>query len=188
MSIPDFSITLHGAISNAFKEHSVHTFQQATLFVSRLPYARNADKNNLVTVFTDNCGTCSTKHALLKQLSEEQGFSRLKLMAGIFKMNRHNSRAVAGTLIKYGLDYIPEAHCYLRYNGAIFDYTFSSKQLDFAGDLLEEQEIEPQQISEWKIAYQKAFIRKWLSENPQIQYSPDELWSIREQCISDLSH
>ena len=160
MSIPNFLITLDGAVSNAIKEHNVNTFQQATLFVSRLSYGRNANKNELVTVFTDNCGTCSTKHALLKQLAQEQGFSGLKLMVGIFKMNRHNTPAVAGTLVQYRLDYIPEAHCYLRYNGAIFDYTFSSSQLDFAGELLEEQEIEPKQIADWKIAYHKAFISK----------------------------
>ena len=187
MSIPDFSITLDGAVSNAFMEHNVHTFQHATSFVGLLPYARNTNKNDLVTVFSDHCGTCSTKHALLKQLAQEQGFSGLKLMVGIFKMNRHNTPAVAGTLVQFGLDYIPEAHCYLRYNGDIFDYTFSSTQLDFAGDLLEEQEIEPQHIADWKVAYHKTFISNWLVGNPQIQYSPEELWDIREACIMVLS-
>jgi hypothetical protein len=182
----DFSIARAGIISDQFLLRDITTYKEAAAYASRLFYGRNANKNELVTVFTDNCGTCSTKHALLKLLAEEQAFSGLKLMAGIFKMNRHNTPAVACTLVQYRLDYIPEAHCYLRYNGAIFDYTFSSSQLDFADDLLEEQEIEPQQIADWKIVYHKAFIGKWLVGNPQIQYSPDELWVIREQCIRDI--
>ena len=187
MENPDFKITQAGIISDQFLQRGVNTYKAAAAYAGRLPYARNANKNDLVTVFSDNCGTCSTKHALLKQLAQEQGFSGLKLMVGIFKMNRHNTPAVAGTLVQFGLDYIPEAHCYLRYNGDIFDYTFSSTQLDFAGDLLEEQEIEPQHIADWKVAYHKTFISNWLVGNPQIQYSPEELWDIREACIMVLS-
>ena len=91
MENPDFKITQAGIISDQFLQRGVNTYKAAAAYAGRLPYARNANKNDLVTVFSDNCGTCSTKHALLKQLAQEQGFSGLKLMVGIFKMNRHNT-------------------------------------------------------------------------------------------------
>ena len=64
--IPEFKIEQNGEISKEFLSRNILTFSQAALFVSQLPYGRNQNKNNLLTVFTDNCGTCSTKHALLK--------------------------------------------------------------------------------------------------------------------------
>ena len=187
MEGPDFAIVYSAGISGAFLQRGITTFREAADYVSRLPYGRNADKTDLATVFSDGCGTCSTKHALLKVLANENDFDGLKLMVGIFKMNHNNTPAVAGTLGKYGLDHIPEAHCYLRYNRGIFDHTFSNVQLDFVADLMEEQEIEPLQITDWKVAYHKTFINKWLAGDPQIVFSAVEIWEIREQCIRDIS-
>ncbi|MFN6341326.1 MAG: hypothetical protein ACK4Y6_02890, partial [Bacteroidota bacterium] len=70
----DFEIKSKGQISKEFIDRNIFTFNQASIFVRQLAYGRNADKNNLTSVFTDNCGTCSTKHALLKKLADENNF------------------------------------------------------------------------------------------------------------------
>ncbi|OYU84688.1 MAG: hypothetical protein CFE24_05145 [Flavobacterium sp. BFFFF2] len=67
---------------------NISHFQQAADFVKQLPYGRNLDKENLVSVLSDGCGTCSSKHALIKQLAIENQFESLKLCMGLFKMNR----------------------------------------------------------------------------------------------------
>jgi hypothetical protein len=185
---PDFEIRAGGPISNEFISRGVTTFAKAALLVQQLPYGRNSDKTDFTTIFTDNCGTCSTKHALLKMLAMENNFEELQLVTGIFKMTAANTPPVAATLAQHQLRYIPEAHCYLRYRGRIFDYTTTgSGSAAFAHSLLDEIEINPAQITEYKINYHKKFIEGWLSSNSHLKITPAQAWAIREQCIRDLS-
>lgn len=184
----DFDIKPVGRISNQFLAYKISTFMEATKFVRQLAYRRNENKADLTTVFTDNCGTCSTKHALLKQLSDENNFTGLKLITGLFRMNASNTPKVSATLKKYKLDYIPEAHNYLKYLNQILDFTNeNSKPADFENDLIEETEIRTDQITEFKINYHKQYLTNWLYKQSTLNLTLDELWKIREQCIADLS-
>jgi hypothetical protein len=184
----DFDINSSGQISREFVERNLLTFQQAALFVKELDYGRNADKVNLVSVFAENRGTCSTKHALLKRLADENGFDKVRLVVGLFRMNKNNTPKVAAALQKNSLEYIPEAHCYLRYEDQILDLTTKkSKPSDFLEDLIEETEITPEWINEYKVSYHKNYLVNWLEQNKQIKFSLNDLWKIREQCIQDLS-
>ena len=185
---PDFDIKSMGQISKEFTDRNIVTFKQASLFIKQLAYGRNADKNNLATVFTDNCGTCSTKHALLKRLADENEFEKVKLIVGLFKMNKKNTPQVSSTLEKYNLEYIPEAHCYLKFEDKIIDLTkLNSKPTDFLDELIEEIEILPEQITDFKVNYHKNYLASWLDKNKQINLSLNELWEIREECIQKLS-
>lgn len=185
---PDFDIKSMGQISKEFTDRNIVTFKQASLFIKQLAYGRNADKNNLATVFTDNCGTCSTKHALLKRLADENEFEKVKLIVGLFKMNKKNTPQVSSTLQKYNLEYIPEAHCYLKFEDQIIDLTkLNSKPTDFLDELIEEIEILPEQITDFKVNYHKNYLASWLDKNKQINLSLNELWEIREECIQKLS-
>ena len=185
---PDFDIKSMGQISKEFTDRNIVTFKQASLFIKQLAYGRNADKNNLATVFTDNCGTCSTKHALLKRLADENEFEKVKLIVGLFKMNKKNTPQVSSTLQKYNLEYIPEAHCYLKYEDKIIDLTkLNSIPTDFLDELIEEIEILPEQITDFKVNYHKNYLASWLDKNKQINLSLNDLWKIREECIQKLS-
>lgn len=184
----NFKINRLGNISNRFLEYNIYTFQQALDFVRHLPYGRNLNKSDLITVFVEGCGTCSTKHALLKQLAIENNYDNIKLIMGLFKMNANNTPEITKTLNENKLDYIPEAHCYLKIENEIIDVMkVNSKPEDFANDLIEEKEILPNQIADYKEAYHKNYLENWLKGNKQIIYTLNELWAIREQCIQDLS-
>lgn len=184
----DFKINSTGPVSREFTRRHIFTFQEATEFLRLLPYGRNADKKDVRTLFEDKCGTCSTKHGLLKILADENKFEELELVLGIFRMNKENTPLVAKTLKMAGLTFIPEAHNYLIFKNQILDYTHShSKPSDFAGDLMEEKIIEPDQISDFKVAYHKDYLRSWLKSNQHLKYSVEELWEVREQCIKDLT-
>jgi len=186
---PNFKIEKKGPASESFLERNISDFRQAMLFVKNLPYGRNQNKEILTTVFSDNCGTCSTKHALLKLLADENGFKDLVLVIGIFKMGAANTPLVKNTLKNYQLEFLPEAHNYLRYKGAIIDCTkINWGASAFEGDILEEIEILPNQITAYKVDYHKKFIRKWLMKNKHVPYDPEQLWAIKEQCIADLSN
>jgi hypothetical protein len=185
---PDVEILSKGEVSKEFVNRNILTFNQAALFVKQLAYGRNADKKTLTSVFTDNCGTCSTKHALLKRLGDENNIEGLKLMVAIINMNKNNSPEVSATLLKYQLNYIPEAHCYLRYKDQIIDLRkTNTAPTSFLDDLIEEIEISPEQISDYKATYHKKHLVTWLNNNKHIHFTLNEIWSIREQCILDLT-
>lgn len=185
---PSFTIKSTAPISILFLEQSIYTFKEAAAFIKQLPYRRNANKNDLTSVFTDNCGTCSTKHAVLKKLADENNFEGLDLMLGIFKMNAKNTPKISAILQKNKLTYLPEAHTYLRFNNCIFDYTtIHSKPADFINDLMEEVIVSPHQISDFKISYHKEQLAHWLEKKPNINYTLNDIWVIREQCIQKLS-
>ena len=189
MDHPDFKITSEKPISSLFVSRGITDFKEAMRFVTQLPYGRNKNKSDLRTVFSDNCGTCGTKHALLKQLADENDLKDLKLMIGIFRMNAQNTSAVKATLEKHKLAYIPEAHNYLRYREEIIDCMKENWSIaDFKDDILEEIEITPEQITTYKVDYHKKCLEGWIQKQGNIPYSLDELWRIREQCIRDLSN
>lgn len=186
---PSFSILPKGEISNAFLERNITSFYEACLFIGDLPYGRNSNKNRLVGLFEEQCGTCSTKHALLKLLAEENNFNGLRLILGMYKMNAINSPKLKVILEQNKLDFLPEAHCYLKYNNQIIDHTNNkSKLTDFSDDLLEEIEINVNEITEFKVTYHKNYLKDWLLKNPPIKHHLNEIWDIREQCIKSLSN
>lgn len=189
-AIPAWAIAADkGPVANAFVRLGISHFGAAAQYIKELPYGRNADKTNLLTVFSDRKGTCSTKHALLRQLAIEHSQDNIRLMLGLFRMNAINTPAIAATLSRYGLDYIPEAHNYLLLDDGILDCTYStSGARHFAADLLTEQQISPEQITAYKVQYQQAFLQQWLSDTGKnATFTPAEIWSVREQCIRDLS-
>ncbi|WP_206531791.1 GNAT family N-acetyltransferase [Sphingobacterium sp. DR205] len=176
-----------GTISESFTAIGINTFQQASKWVSDLDYRRNHNKNNKLVLFDEQCGTCSTKHALLKLLADENENTSLKLILGIFKMNGKNTLAIKDTLERYKLKYIPEAHSYFRTKNYILDFTgIGVNETKFELDLLNEVEINPDQISEYKVQYHRNFLSHWIEEN-KIPYSLDELWKIREGCIRAIT-
>ena len=175
-----------GKISKAFHNMAIETFQQASNWVKTLPYRRNLNKDNESALFEEHCGTCSTKHALLKRLATENGNTEIRLMLGIFKMNAKNTPAVKDILKEYNLKYIPEAHNYLRACNYLMDYTgIGVNEAKFELDLLAETEISPNQITDFKVRYHRDFLKAWIKEN-NIPYSLDELWNIREKCIAEI--
>lgn len=187
-TLPDFKLQANGTHTEAFRSRGLHTFHLAADFIRYLPYGRNTDKSNLATVFTDGCGTCGTKHALLRQLANEHGQEGIRLYTGLFRMNGKNTPPVAKRLEQHQLPFLPEAHCYLKFEGQRFDFTKSgSGPADFEADLIEEMELSPDQITDFKVNYHKTYLKAWLETNPALSMSLDELWLIREQCIQDLS-
>lgn len=169
-------------MKNPFK-----TFEEAYNFVKNLPYKRNSDKENSNVIIEENGGTCSTKHAYLKRISEEFSIENVQLMICIFMMNENNSPKIKSVLEKYNLLEMPEAHNYLRIDGRIIDCTkkgFSEE--NFIDTLAEEIEINPNQVTDFKVQYHQDFLKKYLLQHSEIQYSLEEFWKIREECILAL--
>lgn len=104
-------------------------------------------------------------------------------------MNSKNTSKIPHVLKNYGLAEMPEAHNYLKYQNEILDFTrINSAPENFINDLVEEIEIQPRQITEFKVEYHQNFLKDYLKDNLKIPYHLDEFWKIREECILALSH
>ena len=86
------------------------------------------------------------------------------------------SNTKIGTILSENkIDYIPEAHCYLKIDGKIVDVTSESADFDkIKSDILEEIEIEPYQAVNFKVKYHQDFIKNWLIDNNS-KFSFDEI-------------
>lgn len=133
-------------------------------------------------VLEEKRGACSTKHALLKVLADEIDLS-LDLVIGIYPMNEQNTKGVGPVLTKYNLPYIPEAHCYLVYQGHRFDFTrHDNHSAEPISEFLYEKVIQPKDIGEKKIKIHKDFLKQHFHNR-----SLNEIWQAREECIEALS-
>lgn len=154
--------------------------------VRNLPYGRNANRHDLNLVLSEAKGSCSSKHALLKAVADESGIDA-KLMVGIYKMNRENTRGIGKALENSGLEYVPEAHCYLKFGQHRYDFTNPHSDVSkIEADLLDEIEITPSQVADFKVDHHKDFIKKWISDE-KIPLGFDSVWKLRERCIEALS-
>lgn len=162
-------------------------WQETINFVKKIPYGRNSNREDFSLIISENKGTCSSKHAYLKDFANRNNIPNVKLFIGMYKMNHNNTNI--GTILKdYNLDYIPEAHCYLKIEGETVDVTSENANFEkIKNDLITEIEIEPFQVADFKINYHQNFIRNWLIETKS-NFTFDEIWNIRETCIEKLSN
>ncbi len=187
--LPDLPLTPAGLLSAAFLSLDIRDLRAAGRHLHSLPYGRTADRADFAAVLREGKGTCSTKHALLAALAREQGVA-LALTLGIYLMHEANTPGVGPVLEKHGLPWLPEAHCYLTYEGRRIDVTRSGVEPSEPIDaLLHEEVIAPEQIGDYKVAVHQRYLRRWMSEHPEIvgQRRFDDLWRAREECIAALA-
>lgn len=176
-----------GPLSQALAILRFSNASQLTLYLQNLPYTRISDPNDLSLVLSERRGTCSSKHAFLQSVALEQQWEDMSLVLCLFKMNAINTPGIGNGIAEAGLDYIPEAHCYVKYGEQCIDVTRPGASIEkIKQDILLEIEIQPNQVGDWKKDYHKAFIKDWQSQ-AKIPHSFEALWLLREACIASLS-
>jgi hypothetical protein len=185
-ALPEHRLTASGDASAELLALGLEDYRAAARFVHQLPYGRNADRANFRLLLPERRGTCSTKHALLAALAIEQRLA-IRLTLGIYEMRERNTPGIGAVLEKHGLTSVPEAHCYLIYNGTRIDVTRAAvSPTEPVAHFLHEETIAPEQIGEYKIAMHRAWMREWVARQmPHRNW--EEIWRIREECIAALS-
>ena len=176
-------------VSTAFLSLAKADLRAAGQHVCELPYGRNGHPDDPLAVLTELRGTCSTKHALLRRLAIEQGID-LVLVLGIYQMTERNTPGVGSVLQRHGLKTLPEAHCYLRVGDQRIDVTRQRARtgLEPISHFLHEEEIDPSQITLYKIGVHQNFLKQWITERRGLgELSLASIWAIREECIAALS-
>lgn len=185
--LPDFELIDKGIYASYLEENEIQSFHHLIQFLQVLSYGRTSQRDNFSLQFTEKVGTCSSKHGLLEAFCELNKVLEIELMVGIFLMNEDYHPKVKPILEKYQLKSIPEAHCYLRYDGQRYDFTSPKSDVkQFEPFLVREQRCDSHQVFDWKPMIHKHYIGGWLTRN-NLTYSIDELWEIREECIDTLS-
>jgi len=187
-ALPDIPLQLGGQVAADFIARGIADFRTVGRYLHHLPYGRNTERSDFRLVLPEGRGTCSTKHALLAELAREQDLPII-LTLGIYEMHECNTPGVGVVLDKYGLQCIPEAHCYLRYGGVRIDITRSGAEpTDPIDRFLSEEAIVPAQIGDYKVQLHQRFLRKWIANTDVVcGRSFAEVWKIREECIAALA-
>ncbi len=180
--LPNRVLDGEARLGAVFVALGVRDYHAAARHVRRLPYGRNTDRAAYGLVLEEGRGTCSTKHALLAALAAEHRLP-VELRLGIFDMNGENTPGVGPVLARYGLEGVPEAHCYLAYRGVRVDLTRIAAT-DPIEDFLHEETIEPAGIGAHKVELHRSFLSRWAAERG---LDPEVVWRIREECIGALS-
>jgi hypothetical protein len=185
--LPEAPLRNPGSDSEALREVGCDTFRSAARYLHELPYGRNSDRSDYRLVLREGRGTCSTKHALLAAVAREQELP-VALTIGIYDLCESNTPGVGRILAAHDLVSIPEAHCYLTYEGRRVDVTRSGVTPSASiSRFHREWTIGPAQIGEHKVRLHKSYLRQWLAQHREISFGEEELWRIREACILALS-
>ncbi|HLX38112.1 MAG TPA: hypothetical protein VKR29_09935 [Candidatus Binataceae bacterium] len=173
-------------MSAEFRALGIEDYRAAARFVHQLPYGRNADRANFHLVLPERRGTCSTKHALLAALADEQRMP-IHLTLGVYEMSESNTPGVGAVLDRYGMAFVPEAHCYLTFEGVRIDVTREvASPKEAIARFLHEETIAPAQIGAYKVAMHQRWICEWTArEMPSRGW--ESIWKIREECIAAIS-
>lgn len=172
-------------VSIAFRKHGIDSFSQALEWVHALPYGRNSDRANYMLIFQELRGTCSTKHAAVAALAHENGIF-MQLQMAICKLDATLEPKVQPLLDQMGIEFLPEAHCYLHYAGQDIDLTFPDQAPTLRVETLEVHTIQPEQIGSYKLAIHQDYLKKWLKLK-KLDMTFEEVWQLRENWIQSLS-
>lgn len=186
-SVQHKKLSSEDELTRSVRSKDIETWNDLLEFVRHLPYGRNQNREDLSLVISEKMGSCSSKHALLRKIAENNQISGVELILGMFKMDHQNTPKIRSTISDHGLEYIPEAHCYLKFNGIRFDLTAVDASFEaIQKDILEEIVIAPEQVTSFKVDYHQNFLKKWMAENA-VSQDFATLWSVREMCIQKLS-
>ena len=119
---PNPPIDKRGIISERFINLNIKTFWDACSYVHTLSYGYNSTTDDILILFKENLGSCTTKHAVIATLAEELDISVYK-MVGIYAMNEEIVTGTRRILEKYRLPYLPMIHCFLIYESYRVDLT-----------------------------------------------------------------
>jgi hypothetical protein len=181
--LPNFTIKSDKKASRIFREKGIYDFHSACSYVQQFPYRRTTDPSDSLLVMKEEQGTCSSKHALLAMVAEENKVQSINLIVGIYKMTPRNTAGI-GLVFPPNISFIPEAHTYLVFNKHRFDFTHMSSEALKDADILEEVKITPSEIGTHKKTIHQTFLKKWCRDQ---QLDFEAIWTIRELCIQAIT-
>ncbi|MFZ1954879.1 MAG: hypothetical protein WAU34_05240 [Desulfobacterales bacterium] len=113
---PDKPIVDAGPMARTFINLDKMGFLEACRYVHDLPYGYNSDRDDLMILFKEKMGSCTTKHAVIATLAAELQL-QIEKSIGIYAMTEELVTGTQHILEKYEVPYVPMVHCFLVYQG-----------------------------------------------------------------------
>lgn len=120
--LPVTPLSDSGRLGRRFTALGVTTFRDACAWVQDLPYGANRAGRHAEGVFEDMRGTCRSKHDLIAALARELDL-RVSKYVGAYRLDESVVEGAGAVLAAYGLTYVPQIHCVLKYDERFFDLT-----------------------------------------------------------------
>ncbi len=117
---PNPSIVNQGSIARTFLNKGIDDFHGACRYVHKLPYGYNSNRDDLMILFKEKMGSCTTKHAVIATLAAELKIPIHKHI-GIYAMTEMLVTGTKQILDRYPLPYLPMLHCFLVFEGQRVD-------------------------------------------------------------------
>lgn len=181
---PNFYLNTSSPFGQLLARENIVDFHQALHFVLNLPYKRISDLDNLALVSIEKRGTCSSKHGFLAAVAIESGHTEIQLETGYFRFKYEKIPSLKNQFKSFPLDYIVEAHSYLRYKDQIIDVTsqfFDAQALLSPSDLIDSFYLLPHEAGAIKQWFHKKFYQSWCKQN-NLDFA--KAWDLRWQVIS----
>jgi len=186
-ALPNAALAGGGPVTAAFRRAGIADFHGAARHLLALPYGRISNRARLGLVLEEGRGTCSSKHALLAELAGEVGLD-VRLILGIFEMSARTHPELTAILDRHGLEYVPEAHCYVRHGDNRIDITRRPATPGAPIErFLHEETITPAQTASYKVEVHRRFLSGWIARTARVRTrSLEDIWRVREECIAAL--
>ena len=184
-ALPDKEIHAEGVISSHFLSMGIDTFQKACSFIHELPYGYNSDRDDLMILFKEKFGSCTTKHAVIATLAVELDLPVRKSI-GIYAMTEDIVTGTDNILVKYDLPYVPMLHCFLVYSDHRVDLTegnHNGKKRSIEEFLYTKQVIPNITAKDEYLLYRKALSNEILKRKELIGVDTKTILHAREEGI-----
>lgn len=78
-------------VTTIIKNSGIETWNELIKYVKKLPYGRNSNRTDFGLVISEEKGSCSSKHALLKKVADLNNIENVKLILGMYRMSQNNT-------------------------------------------------------------------------------------------------
>ena len=167
---PDIRIVDAGPVSRAFLELGVTTLREACRYVHELPYGHNSNSDDLMTLFKEKMGTCTTKHAVIATLAQESALP-IRKNVGIYAMTEDLVTGTDKLLAEFDLPYIPMLHCFLVYETFRVDLTEGNRNGKNRSieEFLYVEQVEPNISAKNEYLLYRKALQKVILNRPELQ-------------------
>jgi hypothetical protein len=181
--MPNFRLSAASPTARGFLRRRLTDYHRVIRYVQDLKSTRGAwRKDDYRRVLPHGGGSDAAKHALLAAVAREHNVL-VQLVFGIYEIDRLNTPAAAEVLRVAGLEAVPDADCFLVYEGCVLDL---ARERPHAENLrfLHTEIITPDDLTEYRMAVFHRFLWDW-SHTRNVDMA--RAWEIRQRCIEARS-
>jgi hypothetical protein len=167
--LPKVPLQNRGPVAKKYLQQGLKTFHDACQWTKDLPYGSNSNNEDSLILFEEGHGTCTTKHGAIARLAQEHNLPVDKHL-GFYRLNDEIVTGVDPLLAPYGLDFIPQIHCFLVYDDCRIDLTegnCTGTNKTIADYDLGVQ-VEPAPSHEQHQAYYREYLQRYAAMSPSL--------------------